>query len=78
VLNHVGAEKITVGQRIDRRDKSEEKYGERNAKIGGAAPSPKGEKISRERERGEKQESGIPPPGGSEELVCSHRRSGRM
>jgi hypothetical protein len=42
------AEKITVGQRIHRRDKGEEKYDERSAKIGGAAPSPEGEKISRE------------------------------
>jgi hypothetical protein len=66
------AEKITVSQRIDRRDKGEEKYDERGAKIGWPAPSPKGEKISRESERAKKQESGIPSPGGSEELVCSH------
>jgi len=71
------AEKITVGQRIDRRDKGEEEYDKRGAKIGGVAPSPEGEKISRESERAKKQENGIPPPGGSEELVCS-RSSGRM
>ena len=72
MLNHVRAEKITLGQRINRGDKGEEKYDKRSGKIGGAALSPEGEKISRESERAKKQESKIPPPGGSEELVCSH------
>jgi hypothetical protein len=50
MLNHVRAEKITLGQRTHGRDKSEKKYDERSAKICGAAPSPEGEKISRESE----------------------------
>jgi hypothetical protein len=74
----VRAEKITVGQRTHWGDKGEEKYDECATKINEAAPSPEGEKISYESEDARKQENGIPPPGGSEELVCSHRVSGRM
>jgi hypothetical protein len=49
VLKHVGAEEVTVRQRIDRRDQSQKKYHYRSNEIERPPSLSEGEKVANER-----------------------------
>jgi hypothetical protein len=72
------AEEVTVSQRAKRRNQSKKKHNDRTNEIKRPASFPKSKKVTQDRDGAKKENKRIPRPGRSEELIGSHRTSGRM